>query len=74
MPLVAAPGAQQRLHLVEQLSRIDWFYFNGLLIPAQIVVGLIPVSDAKDDRGRARLVFPPPLGGTYERVSDRASE
>lgn len=37
------------------------------LLSSGVVVGLIPVSDAKDNHGRAKLVFPPPIGGTYER-------
>ncbi|WP_070404167.1 hypothetical protein [Kozakia baliensis] len=44
------------------------------LLSTGAVVGLISVADAKDHHGRAKLVFPPPLGGTYERVSHPASE
>lgn len=38
------------------------------------VVGLIPASTSKDERDRAALVLPPPLGGTYERLSKSAEE
>jgi hypothetical protein len=42
------------------------------LLSTGVVVGLIPVSDAKDEGGRAQLVFPPPIGGTYERITNGA--
>lgn len=44
------------------------------LLSSGVVIGLIPVSTAKDNHDRARLVFPPPLGGTYERLSDPDKE
>lgn len=40
------------------------------LLSSGVVVGLIPVSNARDNHGRAKLVFPPPLEGTYQRLSE----